>query len=136
MRLRHSYFPLTISLRSALIIGIIVVSGLFMRRVLNALLSSIGKDILSIVVWTLFFAVFFALLPALRAMSRERLLRFIFICLVGLAYALSLDIFEERVHLIKYGILGWSIFFDQAEDTHWRGLIRSVLAVFLVGATD
>ena len=100
--------------------GFLIVSATFMRQVLNLLLSLIGEQGVRSLVWTAF------LLPGLFIISSVwrrggmvRSARLSGLLLLGALYALSLEISEERIHLVKYGILGWLIgrdLFDMAKN--------------------
>lgn len=89
----------------------IIISAIFMRQVLNFLRFSIGTAGISIMIWILFLlcgVVVFRYLKKIQP-ERWRILLFLLVLLLAVSYALEMEIMEERIHLIKYGLLGWFI---------------------------
>ncbi|MBN2407785.1 MAG: VanZ family protein [Elusimicrobia bacterium] len=87
----------------------LVTSAFYMRQVLNFLFASIGEPGVGIFLVILFTAAGFYIARLVYA-RRLRAANIAAICLVlaaGYIYAWNMRILEEKVHLIKYGILGW-----------------------------
>jgi hypothetical protein len=89
----------------------IVISASFMRQLLNFLESSIGMSGVSVIL-SIFFLVGGAVTSLYLYKSRPALWKiFLFggVLAAGFFYAWQMKIIAERLHLIKYGLLGWLI---------------------------
>ncbi|MDA3793553.1 MAG: VanZ family protein [Elusimicrobia bacterium] len=89
----------------------IIISASFMRQVLNFLIKNSGWTAITIMLGALFAAGGIAVFLRLYK-SRPtwwRILLFIAVLAAGFFYARQMGIIEERLHLIKYGLLGWLI---------------------------
>jgi len=103
---------------------ILVLSSVFMRDVFNYFVSMIGRNYLAAVVWVIFVVSTAALFLAFRTLDRQRIWWFLALMCMGLLYAASFQIFEERVHLLKYGLLAWLVCKDLS-----RAILRPTLLV-------
>lgn len=92
----------------------LAISPVFMRQVLNFILKFLEKGGLAIMLWGFFLlggGVAFFFLYKSRP-SIQRIFIFLVIFVIGLFYAAQVEIIEERMHLINFGLLGWLIFKD------------------------
>lgn len=126
--------------RVALALAIyIVISSLFMRQVLNLLERNLGDTGISIGLWLLLgtggLLCLFSLLRSSPTFLRTLL--WLGIVATGTLYASDMKIIEERLHLVKFGLLGWLVVRDNI-DSHkdLLGPILSLLFCLLVAGID
>jgi len=104
--------PLYISKLSASYAIFLVLFSIIARGIFDLLIGYLGREGLIALVWGGFLVAGLVVLrPAIR-LSKRRLVGIVFVVLAGVLYALTFDRFEERTHLIKYGILGWMLSAD------------------------
>jgi len=117
----------------------IIISASFMRQALNFLVKNLGWSGIKMMLGCLFLvggvAAFFYLYK-----SRPSVMRiFLFLCILGAGffYALRMEIIEEQLHLIKYGLLGWFTIKDIVKPVKipFRVLI-AVLFCLSIGGID
>lgn len=116
----------------------IIISAVFMRQVLNFLRFSIGTTGISIMIWLLFLAgsvVVFFYLKKIQP-ERWRILLFLLVGLLAISYALEMEIMEERIHLIKYGLLGWFISGDIILPKKFLKFLTAILFCIAIGGVD
>lgn len=82
----------------------IFISASFMRQVMNLLLDIIGYPGIAVLLWVLF--IILAALSFRTVIKGPRLL-LLPILLSALIYISQMHIIEERLHIMKYGVLGW-----------------------------
>lgn len=88
--------------------AIIVGAASFMRQIYNVVRVLIPDWTLSAIVWSGFAVSFLAILVMIRRAPSFKGL--VTICIVGclaVGVALSMDLMEERVHILTYGLLGF-----------------------------
>ena len=92
----------------------IIISASFFRQVFNFLSNTIGTAGVSLILASLFIAggvaTFFQLWKLRPGLKRTLL--FLGIMGLGFFYASQMGIMVERMHLIKYGLLGWLVSVD------------------------
>ena len=110
-------------------IALLILAAFKARGAFNVLIDWVGREGIGVIVWStfaVFFAAFIYIVCRARALSKGSVALFV----IGLLYALSFDIAEERIHLIKYGILGILV----ARDNFAHFGRRSILPVVLMGS--
>ncbi|MFC2061316.1 VanZ family protein [Elusimicrobiota bacterium] len=73
-----------------------------------------------------------------RKLNIYKILLLILILTAGYLYAYNMRILEEKIHLIKYGILGWLLISDLIKTKHrlYLSIILSLLCCLLVVSID
>lgn len=91
--------------------GFIILSASFMRQLYTLASATISKEAIAAMIWIALFSIVIILLYSARAYKRK-----IFTAALPLSAALmfaySMEISEERIHIIKYGFLGFLLFRD------------------------
>jgi len=102
--------------------GFILLSSFFMRQVLNMLTETIGRKGVGMFIFSLYGSsgIFFTAKAVLRKISLWKIAALCLILFFGYRYAAGMKILEERIHLIKYGILGWLVMRDNSERRKFR----------------
>lgn len=122
-----------LSKASQIWIFFILSAAFYMRQVLNLFNQYAGRGFLPIVIWTFFVL---ACLVAVRFALKDQALMngYFWLSLVsGLIAASFLEITEERVHLVKFGILGWLL----AKDSKSQNFpILAIIIGSLVATVD
>lgn len=117
----------------------IIISASFMRQVLNFLIKNLGWSGIKIMLGVLFLAGGIAISLHLYKSrpSIWKIFLFLGVLAAGFFYAWRMEIIEERLHLIKYGLLGWLISKDIVKPVNipFRVLI-AVLFCLSVGGVD
>lgn len=92
-------------------ISFIIISAIFMRQVLNFLRFSVGQIGINIIIWLIFLVGAIAVFRYLKKIQTERwkILLFLLVLLLAILYAAEMQIIEERIHLVKYALLGWFV---------------------------
>ncbi len=127
---------MALSLRSYILAFTIILSAAFLRQAMNWFLQVFDRDMLIALVW-----VMMALgIAGLFWMNRRpnsvwRLLGLATIVGLGLLAAWFMQIPEERVHLLIYGILAFSMCYDYTHKMY-SGLSWVLLALLLVSSAD
>lgn len=124
--------------RSLPVIGwamFIFCSSLFMRQVLNVFVSHFGRPAVVVLIWVSFAAAGTAAVVCAVKFSRNLPALFAVLA-AGIATAASFEVAEERVHLVKFGILGWLIACSVIPKLGMRGVTAALGGGFLVAAAD
>lgn len=104
----RSTSTVNLSKTTFLIAAFLVSSGIYMRQVLNLFVSAIGRNGVSIIIWGMFTALaLFIGFKFFRKLAPLSKLLFAAMAAMGVFYAAILELPEERMHLIEYGILGF-----------------------------
>ena len=115
----------------------IVVSASFMRQLLNVTIIFVPKSLITIGIWSLLLIipiVFLFLLCKKSKNSRGILIPTV-CALSAVSLAMTMNLPEERVHIIKFGLLGFLSAKDFKNANHFV-LKHSAIFCFLVGAVD
>lgn len=110
-------------------------SSFFMRQVMRLIVENFGRGIIAWLIW-LSFLIMAYLFVRLTIKHPYNSLCFLVIFSIGMLYAASFSIVEERVHLVKFGILGWLIAHDFWTSLRERVVVRSVILAFVVATID
>jgi VanZ family protein len=116
-RYQVPYLPLTVSRRTFAAALLIPLLSAFGRPLLGLLRDHFGRSMLSLCVWLAFFMVIPATMASLRALSLHRVFLSLLVIGAALSLAHSLELPEERVHLLEFGALGFLLIRDFARDT-------------------
>ena len=124
------------SLLTVLFAVFLIVSAFFMRQVLELYISFLGR---SGVIWSIW-AAFFVMAVVIFWLFKKQVLKFnckgTLVFVAGLVYAASFDIAEERVHLIKYGTLGFLFSRDMSPWYSRNTPLIAVMFTLAVAAID
>lgn len=88
----------------------IVLSASFMRQLFNLSLSIVSRDAISILIWLSFFCLIGGVALFVVKSKAFKIKNGFFVLipvLLAVLLALSMDLPEERVHVLKYGLLGF-----------------------------
>ena len=107
---------------------ILILASFRARQLLSTIQSKIGAGNISLIIWGVFIAFLWVLLRQLPK-NKSLLSQMMLVFIPGFLYALTFEIPEERIHLVKYGILGWLA----ARDSYGLHGIKAVLVSLLVG---
>lgn len=108
--------------------GFIILSASFMRQLYSFASATISKEAITSTIWlALFSIVFFSLYSA--RVYQKRIFTVALPLSAALMFAYSMEITEERIHIIKYGLLGFLLFRDFIK----LGITLSYKMVFLWG---
>ncbi len=112
-----------------------------MRQILNFLKTITTPEDLSTLIWFLFAitaipAIYFFCKNTDKLKKTKNLLYFICIILIGIIYANTFDVIEERYHLIIFGILGYIYAKDIFKNDTYKTLVLTSLFTLLVATTD
>lgn len=110
--------------------AILILSSVFMRDVFNFLVLAIGRTSLTSLVWCGFLVGSLVVLAAFRRLSSRQVGYLLVLLMLGCLYAYSFEIFEERIHLLKYGLLSWLI----ASAISKQRTAASILSYSVIGA--
>jgi VanZ like family len=105
-----------------------------MRKVLNFLVMEIGKKSIALFVWAIFLA--FGLIIIRFALKAKSKTFFIIIFTLGIGFAMFMPLPEERVHIIKFGILGMLLSRDFSYISNFKSYVLPILLAALVAALD
>ncbi len=112
-------------------------SALFMRQLLDLFRTNLGGDLVAPAIWVAFNALFVTMWYLARGAAALGILSAIVVCGFGLAVAYTFEITEERVHLIKYGALGFLVFRDLGRwYGSWSLLLAAVYAFGIAGIDE
>ena len=109
----------------------ILTSSLYMRQLMEFGFSQIGREGVFLLTWLLFVLLGWLLLRVTKGVSRKSLTWLVLLFLLGVLFAASLEIKQERVHLFLYGILGWLFSHDFKKNTKRRPFLAAVIACLL-----
>jgi len=118
----------------------IITSAFYMRQILNFLFKNIGKTGVGIILLVLFLGV--GIILFLRILKKGfpfwRIILFIAVLFLGYIYAFKMRILEEKVHLIKYGLLGALAINDflKIGKRIYLSVLLSLLYVLIVSSID
>jgi len=127
---------LKISPISWLVIISVLASSTFARPVVEWLRENIGNSGITLLVGALASICILLLLYKVAALSRLRiLLTLIFICCVAL-YLTTFQIAEERIHILKYGLIAFLAARDNAFQRPGTTFLIAVVTATLVGTCD
>jgi VanZ family protein len=82
-----------------------ILSGVFLRDVFNFFVAAFGRDGVRSLIWVPFVLAACALPALAKRIELRRLVLLAVLLSVGIIFAAQLSIAEERVHLIKYGLI-------------------------------
>jgi len=118
----------------------IITSAFYMRQVLNFLFSNIGKTGVGVILLVLFLGIGIILFLEIfkKRFPLWRIVLFIVVLFLGYIYAFKMRILEEKIHLIKYGILGWLAIkdFSKIKKEIYISILFSILFVLVVSSID
>lgn len=118
----------------------VITSAFYMRQVLNFLFNNIGKVGVGIILLILFISVGIYMITTVfkRKLPAYKDLLIILSLICGYLYAYKMRILEEKVHLIKYGILGWLVIGDFLKNKYgmYQAIIMSLVFCLLVVSID
>ncbi|MDH3347335.1 MAG: VanZ family protein [Desulfobulbaceae bacterium] len=120
----------------------IIISASFMRPVLNFIRAHLSGSGLFVFVWLIFGAVFLPILYLIKKqlIERKKYLRLALLILfigLGLGYALTIPVAEERFHLVLFGLLGFSAAHDNIKSKPWlQCLIAALFCVSVAGLDE
>ncbi len=110
----------------------IVISASFMRQLLNLTLTILTRDQVSAFIYTALALI--GLLVVWAAWKQKSVQKIVFACLpLGFlaCLALAMPMAEERVHIIKYGLLGYLACKDICKAQ--EGYLKSLFSVLVFG---
>lgn len=117
----------------------LIISPFFMRKALNFILSHIGVNGLALMLWGIILSAGYVMLISLRRSKPtiSRTLFFFGIFAAGLLYASQVNIIEERMHLINFGLLGWLTIRDIGRfRNNIQGVALSLIICILVASIE
>lgn len=100
------------------------------RPLFNLARDLAGRSIISHVVWVLLAVASIGGVYVVRRLGAQRLLPVTLLLLPGLFVALSLELPEERMHLLEFGALGFSLCWDSFQP--FQGLRRNAPLIDLL----
>src|SRR5262245_46714098 len=103
--------PPRLKLFTYLFILFIFSASFYMRQVLRFFAQNFGRDFTTLCILLLFVLLIFVI-SRFYLKGQKLGLLFIGIFLLGLAFAASMQMPEERAHIVKFGFLGWLITSD------------------------
>lgn len=115
--------PTYISRKSASLMGTILTLSLVGRPLFNALRDAIGRAAISMLVWGVLGVGCVGAVILMRRLGVKQLLPGTLLLLPGFFVALSLELPEERMHLLEFGSLGFCLCWDSFYS--FRGLRRN-----------
>jgi hypothetical protein len=114
----------------------VILSSPFGRAVYNFLIESLGREMVVALIWVTFCGAVAIIWRELWLASRSGRLRFIAIVLIGVVYAASFDMPEERMHLVIFGAFGWLYVKHNYERYGASAILRVAAVALAVGAVD
>lgn len=114
----------------------IILFSIWAREVYNWLIASLGASFLKAAVWSAFALAISAAAWAGRGLGLRTSGLILLLAAAGIAYAATFEIFEERIHLVKYGLLGLLLCRDFDHRPAWRGFVLTVFCAFVVACLD
>ena len=123
------------------------------RKIFDQFLMLFGRPTLIILVWIAFVVAALIVFRAATQLDLRRLFAIGVIISIGILYALTFDRFEERLHLLKYGLLGWILYRDVERTKspegpkynllkwfnlfgHYRVIPAVMVGILIVSSTD
>ncbi len=117
--------------------SILIISSTFLRGVQLWLEQMLGGSGLSGVIWfALLAAVVIVISSILRSQLRTRLVPLACILIIGVLVAKNIENPVERVHLLKYGVLGWLAASDTSRGSIQASILLSVTLGVVVSTID
>jgi VanZ family protein len=117
----------------------IIISSSFMRYILNLIRSFINNnnEMMGNFIWFLF-GLIFIFITVIAVMKKRLLSLLLSLAVLSLIvlYASFISIAEERIHLIQFGLLGFSISRDNLENGGFKGYIYAVFWCFIIATAD
>lgn len=113
----------------------LIVSASFMRQLLNLSKIFLNRGDIELLIWATF-AISILLAIKWIKPNLKKSLYLAAICLAGILYALTFDVAEERIHLVKYGILGFLIVYNLKNQSIKFKLLKALLYGLLIASID
>ena len=126
-------------LRAALIIGLfIIISSSFMSQLMKFFIKVFGELAFAILIGIIFFIAlfYFAVFIVKSKLNLYRTLLIILLLAGGIFLAWQLEIPQERIHILEYGILGWFASRGLITHTKKEGIIFSWILIIVIGILD
>lgn len=116
----------------------IIFSASFARNVLNFLYGELGRNNLQISIGLvfIFIGILFIIHLFKSNLSKPRISIIIIIFLMGLFVSGYMEIVEERVHILEYGLLGWFSTSDAFRKNTVKNFAFCISFVFFIGIID
>lgn len=111
-------------------------SAFYMRQVLTIFYNTIGRGYLSIAVALLFCVGALYVIKDMMASSLIRRVTIVVLLLFVTSYALTLQMPEERAHLVVFAVMGWTLSRDVSALPFPQRFIIAALGVGIVAIID
>jgi len=126
---------------TTIIIGsLIVISASFVRQLMDLLTSYLGEKGFLVLIGALTASCLLFFLIYVIKNAHPRVFRFSLLLLaliIGLTLMWKIEIIEERIHILEYGLLGWFAARDLiSRKKKAKGIILACLVVLLFGTID
>jgi len=122
--------PEYLSPMSCIIMALILLLSVIGRPLFNLTRDLVGRSTISHVVWVLLGLGCVGGVHVVRRLGAQRLLPVTLLLLPGLFVALSLELPEERMHLLEFGALGFCLCWDSFRS--FEGLRRNAPVIDLL----
>ena len=113
----------------------IILSATFLRQVQQYITTLGGRSLITLSVWCAFLLCGVALSIWLKRCSRKQLIAVVLICSLAIGHALQLELAEERVHIVLFGILGFLAYTDLRKQSN-HTLLRAILFCTFIATID
>jgi hypothetical protein len=111
---------------------LLILSASFARQLLFLARDLLGQNTIAVFTYLIFLSLIIFLIPLIiRNFSLSKFCGSIVILTLGFYCSLFLEVYEERIHLVEYGILGILL----ATDLSSASLLKTSLITLLYGAT-
>lgn len=111
-------------------------AAFYMRQVLNQFVTVFGRDGVAVAIWIMFglSGLFLFRSFTFRFEVKHLLTAAVYILVIAVAFSIKMP--EERVHIIKFGILGWLLAADNYSRAGYIVALQSVAVGFFVAGID
>lgn len=140
---RYSVLILPESFRSLNVSGLTLIYtvlllgiSIFAREIFNHAVSLAGRAFIVNVIWIIFVGFAFVVARRAWALSAGRIWYTLCVIGLGVIYAATFEIFEERIHLVKYGLLALFLCRDLEDSKPLLTIPVALMMVLLVACAD
>lgn len=115
--------------------GFIIASASFMRQLYSFISQTTSREVVTAIIWVTIFSLIGFIIYTLRN-SQKSLCIALLPLTAALLFAYSMEIVEERIHIVKYGILGFLLFRDFSTGTPTSRYSLSLVWGLSIGVVD